>query len=523
MCFGRNLGIISTYLKFDNAPSFSKATIFLNLILVIAISAICFFVFQKRKTQIFRNFSNLVLLLCVFVLSFVNITTTQNKISTMSYLTNSNQQNESLPNFTLSRTGKNVIVFMLDRAINGYFPLFLEEKPELKEQFKGFTYYPNTISFGAHTIFGAPPLFGGYEYTPTQMNERKDKSLREKHNEALKLIPVLFTENGYDVTVCDAPYANYQNIPDLSIYDDYPTIKKYITIGKYTKKLQKNEFSNDWKEKNKRNFFCYSIFKIAPIIVQNLIYDDGNYYDSSSRYSITKEFIDNYAVLANLVSSTTIKDDTTPSFIMIDNEITHQPCNLYLPNYTIIPSKDDANGTTHYKEYPTFNTPTQLQHYHVNMAAMLELGKWFDFMKKNGVWDNTRIILVADHGKTNAGTMGLEFFDYMIMKNPKIDVEIVNPLLIVKDFNSNKLSTSNEFMTNADVPTLAMKNIIENPKNPFTGKEINSSEKTAHPQFITSSHKHLQNGNATEFDTADGHWFSVHDDIFKEENWKQID
>ena len=186
---------------------------------------------------------------------------------------------------------------MLDRAINGFFPLLLEEKPELKEQFKGFTYYPNTISFGAHTIYGAPPLFGGYEYTPTQMNERKDKNLREKHNEALKVMPVLFSENGYDVTVCDAPDANYQHIPDLSIYDDYPEIKKYITIGAYTNKYlknEKNELTNDWQNKNKRNFFCYSIFKISPVILQNLVYDDGDYYDSSAALMDTKEFIDNY-------------------------------------------------------------------------------------------------------------------------------------------------------------------------------------------------------------------------------------
>jgi hypothetical protein len=31
------------------------------------------------------------------------------------------------------------------------------------------------------------------------------RSLAEKQNEALRLMPVLFYENGYDVTVCDPP------------------------------------------------------------------------------------------------------------------------------------------------------------------------------------------------------------------------------------------------------------------------------------------------------------------------------
>lgn len=32
------------------------------------------------------------------------------------------------------------------------------------------------------------------------------------------------------------------------------------------------------------------------------------------------------------------------------------------------------------------------------MAAMLRLGEWFDYLREEGVYDNTRIILVSDHG-----------------------------------------------------------------------------------------------------------------------------
>ena len=125
---------------------------------------------------------------------------------------------------TGSPQGKNVVVIMLDRAVNGFIPYIMNEKPELKAQFDGFTYYPNTLSYGYHTNIAAPALFGGYEYTPEGMAERPEVSLKEKHNEALKVMPLNFLREGYEVTVCDAPYANYQWIPDLSIYDDYPEI-----------------------------------------------------------------------------------------------------------------------------------------------------------------------------------------------------------------------------------------------------------------------------------------------------------
>ena len=81
---------------------------------------------------------------------------------------------------------------MLDRAMGEYLPYIFNEKPELKEKFAGFTVYTNVISFGGYTNFGVPALFGGYEYTPLEMNKRSDELLVSKHNEALKVMPVLF-------------------------------------------------------------------------------------------------------------------------------------------------------------------------------------------------------------------------------------------------------------------------------------------------------------------------------------------
>ena len=113
-------------------------------------------------------------------------------------------------------------------------------------------------------------------------------------------------------------------------------------------------------------------------------------------------------------------------------------------------------------------TEKQVTHYHVNMAAFLQLGKWFDYLKEQGVYDNTRIIIVSDHA------YGLEQFD--IYCNGQ-NMEFFTPLLMVKDFNSTGFTVSEEFMTNGDTPTLATSGIIDNPVNPFTGKPINSDAK----------------------------------------------
>ena len=154
----------------------------------------------------------------------------------------------------------------------------------------------------------------------------------------------------------------------------------------------------------------------------------------------------------------------------------------------------------------------EMAHYQSNMGVMLQLGKWFDFMRENGVYDNTRIILVSDHGYE------LESEDALILEDGK-DVAEFYPLLMVKDFGSEGFETSEEFMTNGDVPTLAVQNLIDNPVNPFTGKLIDSGEKTAHEQYIISSGAwdiSINNGNTF----LPAKWYSVQDSIWDKDNWK---
>lgn len=92
---------------------------------------------------------------------------------------------------------------------------------------------------------------------------------------------------------------------------------------------------------------------------------------------------------------------------------------------------------------------------------------------------------------------------------------------MVKDFGEKDFSTSDEFMTNADVPTIATNGIIEQPVNPFTGNAINSEEKTAHDQYIIDSlqwQTDINNGNAF----LPAKWYSVHDNIWDKNNWKLV-
>ena len=527
MFFGKDLGNLSANLKYDNGLDFTWKAQLLNAAVLVVVALVFYLVFRRWKKQVFPILLvGSVALGCMSALNMVSINT-----SVGEFQAQGGADNAETARFSLSKKGKNVVVLMLDRAMGQYVPYIFNEKPELKEQFSGFTYYSNVISFGGYTNFGSPALWGGYEYTPVEMNRRDGESLVEKHNEALKVLPVLFDQNGYDVTVCDPTYANYQWIPDLSIYDDYPDIQKYITKGRFTDAATKERHI----QSNIRNFFCYGLLKSAPLCFQEVLYDGGSYNqgNSGALYSqqkregrfisagISSLFMDCYNVLLNLPGMTDITDEGVNTFLFMTNDTTHEPMLLQEPDYEPAQYVDNTEYEKNHSGRFTLNgrtlkmeTEKQMIHYQTNMAAMLQLGKWFDYMRENGVYDNTRIILVSDHGKDLNQDNSFKLAD-------GTDKALYYPLLMVKDFDSKGFVTSEEFMTNGDVPTLAAEEIIENPVNPFTGKKIDSSEKTAHDQYIINSDEWetgINNGKTF----LPSKWYSVHDDIWNQDNWKKV-
>lgn len=518
LTFSSNLGILNADLIYDNEIYYSPIMIVLNVAMILAVAAAIVFI-TKKKVKIVSG----VLTVAVLALVGMSAINTVGIFSSVSEVdTAVMESDEERPALTFSKDGKNVVVMMLDRAMGEYIPYIMEEHPELKEQFDGFTYYSNVISHGGHTNFGVPGLFGGYEYTPVEMNKRDTESLEMKHNEALKVMPVLFSEAGYDVTVCDPPYAGYKEIPDLSVFDDYPKIKTYITQGV----MSGEETTDQIIESRMRNFFCHSIVKTAPVFLQQALYFTGTYHSMDANYTT---FSKSYDVLRKLPEITQVSSSSPGSFLMIENDVTHSSVLFEGEEYTT-PTND------YYKSQPTstmtlggvtlsMDDRTQISTYQTHIASLKRLAEWFAYLKEQGVYDNTRIIITADHGYSLQQIEELMIDDTAAgdsVNQRYGDVEIYYPLLLVKDFDSKgAIATDDTFMTNADVPTLATGALIENPTNPFTGKLISNSEKTAHDQYIIASDQFsISKNNGNTFLPA--RWYAVHDSIWKQENWRLV-
>lgn len=513
--FVGHYGTLTRMLTFSEniAGRVPKTVIFLNIISILAVLAAVFFVIKLRLFSAAKYIVGI----CAFALFASGIfyaNQIKNEYKEIASTYNPETANEIKPVLHLSKTEKNVVLFMLDRCENAYFSSVLEEDPSLKEIFSGFTYYPNTISYGGHTIIGAPPLFGGYEYTPEEFNKRSSVSKLEKNNEALKVLPKIFgEEENFNVTVTDTSWANYQWIPDMSIFDGMKNVTPLSLEHTYTglwmdqnkDKITPNLVSSSIK----RNMIWVCFFRISPMIFRDAIYDDSQWWNTDENSGDIQEFIDYYSALCFLPELTDFESDK-PAFLDITNDSTHSGFVLNPPDY--VPSeKITGKGKGKYAE---------LSGYSANVASFKLIGKWIELLKENGVYDNTRIIIAADHG---IGEWRVLPGNYSALLPDKFNPDHLNPMLLVKDFNSkDEIKTDKTFMTNADVPLLLMKDIVENPVNPFTKNPMNDKIKVEKGAIVTtnSTWSPDQHGQNT-FSIKDDQWYTVKDNIFNIENWKK--
>ena len=502
--FSGNYGLISNDLVFSSTVSHNLKEVSINILILAILSALLIFIYIRGWKKIL-SFFVITFFLALVPFSIKNLFYINTEFIKLSqYYTPEQKTDVSIsPIFHLSKTGKNVIVIMLDMAESAFIPYIFNENPELYQKYEGFVFYPNTVTFNGWTRGGAPPIFGGYEYTPEGMNNRPNVSLHDKRNEALLMMPTIFSADGFSVTITDPPYADNNWIPDLRIFDNEENVSGCITDGVYTDLwLKRNNYIlPPQSEVLKRNILWYAIFRETPLAFRQAIYYSGSWCASFSNYRM-RNFLNGYAVLDFLKELTGFKPKKENSVLLMVNNTAHETWYLQAPDY-----KPQLN-VTNYGKGP-FSKDIW---YHNNVGAIKRMSDYFDFLRSQEVYDNTRIILVSDHGQldiTRVTKTGLPFH-----------VDHFNPILLVKDFNAKgDMKTDMTFMTNADVPSLAMKNLIENPVNPFTGNTITTTSQKNNPLLILIDR--VQDKNETEIELNQQNTYYVHDNIFDEKNWKK--
>ena len=503
--FSNNYGIMSPDLHFRVFVTAPSKLILLNIFIILSICIIIFLVFMYKKTKILFIIQSAITISLVFtgIFYIYKLNSQFNKIDL---------DTPPLPNhieklYPFTKTGKNLLIIVTDRAMSLFLPVILNERPELRNSFNGFIYYPNTLSSGRYTIYGMPSIFGGYYYTPSEMNKRPDETLLNKYIEAQQVLPRIMANAGFNVSM------NAQHLTKEEHYADNNNINfiKYQDYYDYFLSKNPDLILKDYKYILWHNLIRYSIFECSPIILHNILYDNGNYLTLQT--SINK---------INTYQEETLRNYAFPYYLSESTKIIDSDINQVVIQYSGLCVFDAIFSMPDYypSNYPVIIENNQYSKdgvYHTNIASILLVSKYLEFLKENSVYNNTRIIIVADHGRlyTDPLPSNIIFSNYFSLAD-------VNPLLMVKDFNADfELKTDNAFMTNADVPHIATKGLVQNPINPFTGKELPVNKD--HGFIVSSTLKHdLEEHSTYSYNVKNDEWFNVKDNIFEPSNWSSV-
>ncbi len=482
---------------------------------------ICFVVVSVKKyNHIARNV--LILLNIVAFLQFsystfsiysskrnnlLNTQKTENSIILPSY-------NEELMSF--SKTGKNIIVLMLDMFSGGYMEEILQEDSEIEKIYEGFIWYPNTLSISYVTSSSIPSMQAGWKYTPDEINRTNKKNTLVKIiGDSYKILPEILSKYNYKSAYIDPDYC-YTYRGDISELNKAGILggfnKDYV---EYWKNKNMKEYNNIFPEKNRNNelklLLMVSIFKASPILVKPIIYDNGNWIvikssDRENSAFMSKieywSFIDSMPQISNI-------NEQKNTYKFIKNSIAHDPFSLSKDGKLILGFPDpDAKDNFHGKNA-----------YYSARGSLIAIGRWLSWLKESGIYDNTKIIIVSDHG--NDLTQ-----DPMMKKDFNVDgisgeeFNRIHALLMVKDFNKKGfLTIDNRFMSNADVPAIVCSDfdkkgdIISDPtKQLIENRVLKTMRAESWKWHYISKH--------TKFKFK---WnYEVKNDMFESQNWEKV-
>lgn len=489
-------GNLNSLLELDSSACLilDKKQYLLSLIIGIVIFSIIILLRKQIKTS--KILYSFIIAICLgeFGVGCIKINKIKESFALISKNKDSYKKESKIEKeYNLSKSNKNVVVLFLDRAIDTFVPEIFKEFPDIEKQFSGFTYYPNTLSFSDFTIQGTPAMLGGYEYTQEQINERNEELLRDKHNESILVMPKIFSDAGFETTITDPPWPNYRGGGDLEFFKKYPDIHVSEIEGKYYSnyKIEKVMAASNIDDKCRSAFIDFATLQCLPPFLRITFYDTAR-----RKIDLTASGDSFFSQLSNLYFLPQMTDvsSTKNTFTFIENEATHEVYVSLADDYESIASIQIEDNS--------------LNHYQANVAAFKQIGKWLDYLRDNNVFDNTRIIIVSDHGR------GIE----IPCKNE--NVAWYSALFMFKDFNSNNdVITNYDFMTNADTLFLAKKDLPISNINPFTGKEFIQDKENGVNIYhcIDWNGEHYRNNKQFELDKKQA--FHVSENIFEEKNW----
>ncbi|MFH1844850.1 MAG: sulfatase-like hydrolase/transferase [bacterium] len=281
---------------------------------------------------------------------------------------------------------KNVLLFILDTFQTDAFAEILAEQPEWREVFAGFTYFPDAVSAYPKTYNSIPNLLCDvlYDNTKPYSTFLLDAYLGASAPKNLK-------QNGYDIR-----YSSFIWLPFVA----HPEVAdNIVTKASYDGRM--------WMAQNEfLTLYNLTLFRLAPSPAKPWVYNDNNflvrvtlflksgahgYYHPGEEdrvYSRGNDVWD-LAQLDRLLAFLSA-DGEKPAFRLYHLNGSHMPFNL----------DRDLNHIG--------NQPITRETYRAQSEAMLALMHLVcERLRELGVYDNSLIFIIGDHGSADHDEVGL--------------------------------------------------------------------------------------------------------------------
>jgi hypothetical protein len=315
----------------------------------------------------------------------------------------------------------NIVLIVLDAGA-GYLIAPLMEEGDRAKRFDGFVHYRNTLSIGSHTMPSAGSLIGGEHYFPDRVNTRNDATIHENVVAAYRWLLGELERHGFETMVVDPAFAKCEELREVGRCRTSQRFKKVVEAESPVEGLE--VFDG-------RTILYFAAFKALPYSLKPWLY----------RSDAWAEALDSDTQLAASINARYYESrflDALPQMSHVDRG---GPSHfLHIWNAALISpfSLDQECNVLLHQPKGLYAQPARVD---ATRCALDATARWFEWMIENDVYDNTKIIVVSDHGADHYGE--------------RWRTGAARPILFVKDFDQRgKIASSEILMQNSDTPAL---------------------------------------------------------------------
>jgi len=398
---------------------------------------------------------------------------------------------------------ENRLVFMFDMFGADLIPSILEDYPEIKEGLDGFIWFPNTLTTGVATYGSMPSILAGPEFTPYRVNHGNFQSLDAMYREAYMNYPEFCRDQGYEMSLVDPVFFTPEVLAeqgDVNVAQSVNYMEYWLNQSEEAAKFDLSLSASDYT----RIFSAIGLFKAMPHFMRPFIYLDGRWL-MLARGNMLLKHAATYLGFLTLIDDFLHVDEGEKVFKFINNKVTHNPWNI---NEELL--LDDSIETS-FIEDPQYKVykPGNDSYYYTAVRTLMEMVGILKRLEELGVKDQTRIILVSDHGYNGIHRQWTENpIIYNNLGSPVRGASRVNSLLLVKDFNSSgPIQIDSRLMSISDVPSL------------IEAQENWSEQILPNHQEVTVSFTHSREETHGPENYKIQQFYRVTGDPSKKENW----